>query len=224
MDPQCQVQPTSKQSPSIPRACTAPISSKVSGLRIHSVWRPPALLPASFPAHLSTFYCYTNSNGVEIPLLHRDKVTRVLRQLDTALRPVVAHFKVRYTVLAENHPQEKLAAFTLEVEKLYCVRVRVRNPACPNDVKKFYARETLFALLFHELAHVRYMHHGRDFMLLLRDIYRHAAFLGIFQPGEANQIPSCRRWEALIYDTAGGVSDAELVALMEESRGCDTPH
>lgn len=224
MDKPCQNQAVSEPSSSVPRACTAPLSSQSSRLRIRSVWRPPALLPASFPPHLSTFYSYTNANGVEIPLLHRDKVTRVLRQLDTALRPIVTHFKVRYTVLAESHPQDKLAAFTLEVEKLYCVRVRVRNPACPNDVKKFYARKTLFALLFHELAHVRYMHHGRDFMLLLRDIYRYAAFIGIFQPGETNQIPSCRRWETRIYETAGSISDTELAALTEELRECETPH
>ena len=215
---------TAQKAKSLNRVYTAPVSSRSRELRIHSVWRAPALLPASFPPHFSTFYSYTNSKGIEIPLLHRDKVTRVLRQLDTALRPIVARFKVRYTVLAENHPHEKLAAFTLEVEKLYCIRVRVRNSACPNDVKKLYRRETLLALLFHELAHVRYMHHGKDFMLLLRDIYRYAAEIGTFQLGQSNQIPSCRGWENRIYETAGAVSDSEIVSLIEDTKGAETFH
>lgn len=212
------------KSKALNRVSTAPVSSRSRELRIHSVWRAPALLPASFPSPFSTFTSYTNSKGLEIPLLHRDKVTRVLRQLDTALRPIVTRFKVRYTVLAENHPHEKLAAFTLEVDKLYCIRVRIRSPACPNDIKKIYRWETLLALLFHELAHVRYMHHGTDFRLLLRDIYRYAAEIGTFQVGQSNQIPSCRGWENRCFETAGAVSDREIASLVEETKDCETFH
>ena len=198
------------------RVQTAPSQDRKRALRIRSIWRAPVLLPTSFPPHLSTFFSYTNTKGVEIPLLHRDKVTRILRQLDTALRPIVSHFKVRYAVLAENHPQEKTAAYTLEVHKLYCIRVRVRNPAAPNDIKRFYTRGTLLALLFHELAHVKYMHHGQDFMLFLRDIYQYAVEIGTFLSGEVNDLPSCRPWERYIYETAGTASDMHLMTLMSE--------
>lgn len=180
-------------------------------------------LPTRFPERFATFGHYKNEKAEEIPLLHRDVVARTLQELDRDVQPVVNRFKVFYSALSEGHPQWSKAAFTNRIGlkfdeglKAYAhhIQIRVRCRSSPNDPSLFYNKSTLLAILFHELAHIRHMNHGCDFMLFLRDIYRFAAKCGVFRLGETHQLPSCRQWENALFATAGHLSDAQLKEMM----------
>ena len=176
-------------------------------------------LPTRYPERFATFDQYKNKKGDTIPLLHRDTVARVLMDLDRDVQPLLTEFQVFYSALSEAHPKWLRAAYTTRIPLNFepCVKafahhiqLRVRNRTAPNDVGLFYNRSTLCAVLFHELAHIRHMDHGEEFMFFLRDIYKAATRRGIFRPGESHQLPSCRVWENRLFATAGNVWDYEL--------------
>ena len=183
-------------------------------------------LPARYPGPFETCVSYKNGKDEEIPLIHRDLVVRLLRRLDHDAQPVLSKFNLLYTALSECHPQRSKAAYTCRVQLKFdldlpafahYIQIRVRSRQAPNDPTKFLNRTSLQALLFHELAHLRYMNHGTDFMLFLRDIYAFAHKTGVFVAGETHQVPSCLKWENRVFETAGGVTDQELLDLLKPS-------
>lgn len=176
-------------------------------------------LPVRFPQQFSTCEVFKNDKGEEIPLLHRDVVLRTMKELDREIQPVLKEFQVYYSGLSEAHPQWPKAAYTNRIplnfeaeEKAFAhhIQIRFRNRSAPNDSLQFYNKSTLFALLFHELAHIRHMNHGYEFMYFLRDIYKFAARKGVFKTGEYHQLPSCRLWENRLFEKAGALYDFEL--------------
>lgn len=179
-------------------------------------------LPARYPGPFETCRSFKNDKDETIPLIHKDLVMRLLRRLDHDAQPVLNKFNLQYTALTECHPQRNKAAYTCRVPLRFDVdlpafahyiQVRVRSRQAPNDPTKFHNRTSLQALLFHELAHLRYMNHAEEFMFFLRDIYRYAKKKGVFIAGETHQIPSCLKWENRIFETAGDVTDQELLSL-----------
>lgn len=181
-------------------------------------------LPVRYPERFATFQSYKNEKGEEIPLRHREVVSRVLMELDRDIQPLLKEFEVFYSALSEAHPQWSRAAYTTRIPlnfepsvKVYThyIQLRVRNKHAPNDLLMFHNRATLCAVLFHELAHIRHMDHGDEFMFFLRDIYKFASRRGLFQPSELHQLPSCRLWENRIFATGGNIWDYELRALKE---------
>lgn len=116
----------------------------------------------------------------------------------------------RYDFLLEQHCQERKAGVARRAPKsvagedryLTTVRLRLRkHPAKGDAQKELIQRGTAMAVLLHELAHLRYMHHGPEFMLFLREIYLEASKRGLINPKQTNELPSCRPWENLIYQT-----------------------
>lgn len=182
-------------------------------------------LPSRYPDRFSTYCDYINDKGVEIPLLHRDKVSRILQEIHDGLQPLVKKFKLFYACLSENHPTRGKAAMTsrvpLNFENVetpvfaHYIQLRVRSRQAPNDPSQFYNKATLFAIMFHEMAHILHMNHGKGFMLLLRDIFAYASRLGLIPKEEKHQVPSCREWEKLIFDKRGRVSDDDLLLMFE---------
>ncbi|KAF4656652.1 hypothetical protein FOZ61_006754 [Perkinsus olseni] len=92
------------------------------------------------------------------------------------------------------------------------IRVRIRPMVRPELGEPLLSDSTLMAVLFHELAHIRYMNHGLGFMRFLREVYLYATDeLKIFHVGEPNELPSPWSWERRIYETGGRVSEGELL-------------
>lgn len=187
-------------------------------------------LPDKYPERFQTFSRYKNQSGEWIPLLHRDKVEKILKEIDESIKPILKRFNIFYAALSENHPTRGKAAITFRVpvkfigkdneivkQKAHHIQLRVRNKQFPNDLARLYNRSTLLAVMFHELAHIRHMDHGPDFMLFLRQIYYYARKLSIFPKGEEHQLPSCRSWEKRIFETRGKVTEEELMSLYESS-------
>mmetsp|Transcript_13241 Transcript_13241/g.24810 ORF Transcript_13241/g.24810 Transcript_13241/m.24810 type:complete len:325 (-) Transcript_13241:831-1805(-) len=182
-------------------------------------------LPSRYPERFSTYCDYKNENGVEVPLLHRDKVSRILREIHDELQPIVKKFKLFYACLSENHPTRGKAAMTsripLKFEDVetpvyaHYIQLRVRSRQAPNDPAQFYNKATLLAIMFHEMAHILHMNHGKGFMLLLRDIFAYASRLGMIPKQEKHQLPSCRDWEKLIFEKRGKVADDELALMFD---------
>jgi len=179
-------------------------------------------LPDRFPAPFTTLSQYTNCNKEVIPLLHRDTVERVLVDLYESVKPILKKFKLNCSALVENHPilGAPAASIRVSLDKLqansftHFIKLRIRNPKTPNDKKKFFNKTTLLAVLFHEVAHIRHMSHGKKFMLFLRDIFNYARRFKILPKGEEHQMPSCREWEKLIFSKRGNISDEELLDLL----------
>lgn len=178
-------------------------------------------LPKKYPGRFSTCSSFKNAHGVSVPLLHKDQVELILIELDAEIQPILKKFRISYAALSEKYPTRGKPAMTFRVPLkfhgpkafVHYIKLRVRRPCSPNDAKKFTNKSTLLALLFHELAHIRYMNHGQSFMWFLRDIYQCARGLGVFPKGEAHQVPSCRDWENLLFRKRGKVSDDELLGL-----------
>ena len=183
-------------------------------------------LPENYPGRFASYSVYKNTNGEKVPLLHRDIIERTLVELDKELQPILKKFGLFYAALSENHPTRGKAAMTYRIPvKFYGpnafahhIKLRLRSSKHPNDPKKFYNKSTLLAVMFHELAHIKHMHHGKKFMLFLRDIYRYATNFRIFPKNEAHLLPSCHAWENLIFKKKGQVSNETLLELYASSK------
>jgi len=64
--------------------------------------------------------------------------------------------------------EEEVVAFTSMIQ------IKIRNPESPQNPKKFLNKTSVLAILLHELAHIRHMHHGIRFALFLRQLYEYA--------------------------------------------------
>ena len=77
-------------------------------------------------------------------------------------------------------------------------------------------------VLLHELAHLRVMNHGKDFMLFLNEIFAYAAKIGVFEEkaGQSleNEIPSPWPWEREIFRTFGAATEESLLEILREHR------
>eukprot|EP00434_Breviolum_minutum_P034680 symbB.v1.2.030697.t1/scaffold3489.1/size55649/6 len=132
-----------------------------------------------------------------------------------------------------QHCQERKAGVARRAPKLVngeeryltTVRLRVRkHPAKGDPQKEFIGRGTMLAVFLHELAHLRYMNHGQDFMLFLREIFAEATKRKLFSSELVNELPSCRPWENLIYQTGGDIDVESLMKVFEpDSSNCATP-
>ena len=175
-----------------------------------------------YPKKFDTYYEYKNKEGEVVPLLHRDKVTKILVILDKIVQPILNKYNIIYSSLSENHPLSRKPAVTHRIPLKFItptmfahmIQIRVRNQQGPNDYRKFYNRATLLAMLFHELAHIRFMNHGKEFMFFLRDIYQYAHFINII-PAEDHQLPSFRKWEKAIFHARGNISNSKLIEIYE---------
>lgn len=172
--------------------------------------------------------------GDEIPLESCQKVEDLLQHLHCSVaNPLCHHFRLRYDFLLEQHCQERKAGVARRSPKvvngeeryLTTVRLRLRkHPVKGDPQKEFIGRGAMMAVLLHELAHLRYMNHGQEFMLLLREIFAEAKQRGIFDPELVNELPSCRPWENLIYQTGGEIDVETLMKVFEpDSSSCATP-
>ena len=168
-------------------------------------------------------------SGEEIPLKRRDHVLAIIRSLERVVAvPIARHFNLTYSMIGEHHPNARKAGITtrerivetrepgLPSKSIQTIRVRVRSRVDPANAMLTHG--THVAILLHELAHLQYMNHGREFALLLRDIYRFAnSTLGLFPSnGLVNELPSPWKWERRIWDTRGAVTDEELTGLHQE--------
>jgi len=193
----------------------------------------------------SLYFSYSSMrdpDGQKVPLKHREKVVRILHELNTKVAlPVCRHFGMRYNFFSEHHCQAKKAGVTVkeplilrrtlpngtvleEMRHLVTIRLRIRiHPTKGDPQTKFISRGTQLAVLLHELCHLKHMNHGKDFMLFLRQIFAHAQKLGIFDAWDKaqemeNEIPSPWPWENEIFRTRGDVETEELLRLFDEHR------
>ena len=96
---------------------------------------------------------------------------------------------------------------------VYFIKIRLWTK---DDPLAFLSYPTLQAVLFHELAHLRYMSHSFDFMILLKHIYMFATEKELFKLGELNETNSSYSREKLIFWTGGYIDWDTLKELWVE--------
>jgi len=192
------------------------------------------------PSLASLYFSYSTMKGPDgqkVPLKNRNVVIKTLHELNSKIAtPICRFFGLRYNFFSEQHPQANKAGNTRkeplilrkknaegeeteEIRHMTTIRLRLRvHPKKGNPQSDFIAKGTQLAVLLHELCHLRHMNHGKDFMLLLRDIYAQARKIGVFDPCWENELPSSFRWEKEIYHAAGEMPDEELLTIFAEER------
>lgn len=76
--------------------------------------------------------------------------------------------KTTVSVIFQLFIGEEVVAFTSMVQ------IKIRNPEFPQNPKKFLNKTSVLAILLHELAHIRHMHHGIRFAMFLKQLYDYA--------------------------------------------------
>lgn len=105
--------------------------------------------------------------------------------------------RLKRAILAEADVDEKVGSTSKMIVKLknddgsvkgkyavYFIKIRLRSKQDPLSFMSF---ETLLAVYFHELAHLRFMGHCKEFMVLLKHIYMFATERDLFQLGKRNE-------------------------------------
>eukprot|EP00928_Gymnodinium_smaydae_P025410 TRINITY_DN20238_c0_g1_i1.p1 TRINITY_DN20238_c0_g1~~TRINITY_DN20238_c0_g1_i1.p1 ORF type:complete len:927 (+),score=211.91 TRINITY_DN20238_c0_g1_i1:92-2872(+) len=234
--------PTPRRDPATARDLSALRQSLKDSLRERSLKEregdhfdvPPSDLAecASYFTH-GTMY---DADGKEVPLENRDIVLRMLHDLRRRiLVPICKHFNLRHDFFFEQHCQEKKAGVARREprtltrrnpdgserkETRYVVTIRLRlrvHPSKGDPQTEFLSQGSQLAVLLHELCHLRYMDHGKDFMLFLAEIFREATRIGVFKPGEmTNEVPSNFAWENEIFRVGGNVDNDTLLLLFAQ--------
>lgn len=167
-----------------------------------------------------------SQRGESVSLENRNEVASILNRLDREIAmPISRHFKLRYHLIGEHHPNARRAGITKREKVLpfnsrppkfiYAIRIRIRSRKCPSQC--MLSHGTHVAVLLHELAHLRHMDHGEDFARLLRDIFVYAnRELRLFQKPLVNEFPSPWEWERAVWDTKGDINDDELLKLHQK--------
>jgi len=91
-------------------------------------------------------------------------------------RRIAKRFKLKYLDIMTEYPQVRSRFGSCDEDKL--IRLRLHNL----KTGKFLKYKNLVHTLCHELAHVRFMDHGRDFRKLNQEILQFARESGIYNP------------------------------------------
>lgn len=168
--------------------------------------------------------------GRRVTLKNRQAILQTLFMLDvTVAQPICQYFGLQCPqVLAEYPCSAKKAGVTqkrvhfseegVEPFEEVAIKIRLRvHPTVGDPQSDTISHGTQLAVLLHELAHLKHMSHGIEFMLFLRDIFAEARRSGIFDPTEAtNDIPSPWPWENEIFRSGGDIADEELLCLFHK--------
>ena len=157
-----------------------------------------------------------------VRLENQNVVASIIDELERKIcRPIIRHFKLNPCTISEQSPDARKAGVTLRKlvpagsagdHYVFSIRVRIRSRDDP--VRKMLSRGTHIAVTLHELAHLRFLNHGPEFAMFLREIFIYARTrLGLFDSPLYNQIPSPWEWERAIWDTKGD-ADAKSVARL----------
>ncbi|CAE7563910.1 unnamed protein product [Symbiodinium necroappetens] len=195
-----------------------------------------------------TFETMFGATGDEVSLENREAVEAILMDLHSVAHPLCEHFRIRYDFLLEQHCQERKAGVARRTPKwmggeeryLTTVRLRVRRHPAKGDPQKA-PEGSMCSRLMHISSFLQdFIGRGlqsfstslhisgtcEEFMFFLKDIFTEAARRKLLDPTISNELPSCRAWENLIYQTGGDVADEELMRLFDPSgdpTSCATP-